>query len=88
MTLAEFKAWFEGFTESMEGQPTAKQWKRIKERVAQIDGTTVTHQVIYRDRYRHSTIPTVWGASPIDGVTCVANLTDLGIADYNQTIAV
>lgn len=49
MTLAEFKAWFEGFTEEME-KPTAKQWARIKERVADIDGNPVTER-IYVDRY-------------------------------------
>lgn len=51
MTLAEFKAWFEGFTETMEGAPTEKQWERIQERVAQIDGSVITRDVIYRDRY-------------------------------------
>ncbi|RTL71804.1 MAG: hypothetical protein EKK41_08030 [Hyphomicrobiales bacterium] len=50
MKLDEFKAWFEGFTESMERAPTAKQWKRIKERVAEIDGAPVTER-IYLDRY-------------------------------------
>lgn len=52
MTLAEFKAWFEGFTESIEGKaaPTQKQWARIKAKVADINGTAVT-QTIYLDRY-------------------------------------
>lgn len=58
MTLSEFKAWFEGFTESIEGKsaPTQKQWARIKEKVALIDGAQTTHH-IYVDRwvrpYRH-----------------------------------
>lgn len=58
MTLSEFKAWFEGFTESIEGKsaPTQKQWARIKEKVALIDGAPIT-QHIYVDRwvqpYRH-----------------------------------
>lgn len=51
MTLAEFKAWFEGFTEEMDAAPTSKQWKRIKARVAQIDGVAVTREVVYRDKY-------------------------------------
>jgi hypothetical protein len=51
MTLAEFKAWFEGFTEDMESAPTTKQWKRIKDRVKQIDGTVLTREVVYRDRW-------------------------------------
>jgi hypothetical protein len=52
MTLSEFKAWFEGFTESIEGKsaPTQKQWAKIKEKVAQIDGAPVT-QTIYLDRW-------------------------------------
>lgn len=50
MTQAEFKAWFEGFTEAIEKAPTQKQWARIKERVAEIDGTPVTER-IYVDRY-------------------------------------
>lgn len=50
MTQQEFKAWFEGFTESMEKAPTAKQWARIKERVAEIDGKPVTERV-FIDRY-------------------------------------
>lgn len=33
MKLAEFKAWFEGFTEDMDRAPTAKQWKRIVRRL-------------------------------------------------------
>jgi hypothetical protein len=50
MNLAEFKAWFEGFTEDMDGAPNAKQWRRIKARVKEIDGTAVTER-IYFDRY-------------------------------------
>ena len=102
MTLAEFKAWFEGFTESMEGQPTAKQWKRIKERVAQINGVAVTREVIYRDRYWPNIIntsPGVWyggtisstcvgQASPAsDTVVMSSNMIDLGRAEYNQALA-
>jgi len=38
MTPSEFKAWFDGFTEALEGVPSEKQWERIKARVAEIDG--------------------------------------------------
>ena len=49
MTLAEFKAWFQGFTENMDGdRPTAKQWKRIKARVKDIDGTPITPVIFER----------------------------------------
>jgi hypothetical protein len=37
MKLSEFKAWFSGYTESMEGTPSKKQWERIKEQVEAID---------------------------------------------------
>ena len=36
MTLSEFRAWFEGFTENMDGPPNKKQWDRIQKRVKQI----------------------------------------------------
>jgi len=50
MTPAEFKSWFEGFTEAMSGVPTKAQWSRIKERVSQIDGKPTTERV-FIDRY-------------------------------------
>jgi hypothetical protein len=51
MTLSEFKAWFEGFTEGMDQAPTAKQWKRIQARVKEISGTPTSYPV-FIDRYR------------------------------------
>lgn len=50
MTLTEFKAWFDGYTENLEGAPNGKQWKRIKEQVGKIDGAPITYPV-YVDRY-------------------------------------
>jgi hypothetical protein len=50
MTLAEFKAWFSGFTESMDSTPNEKQWARIKARVDEIDGVAIT-KTVYVDRY-------------------------------------
>ena len=50
MTLAEFKAWFEGFTEGFGGAPSDAQWTRIKARVKEIDGTAIT-QTVFVDRY-------------------------------------
>lgn len=50
MTPNEFKAWFDGFTEAFTGCPTKAQWTRIKARVAEIDGKSVTERV-YVDRY-------------------------------------
>ena len=51
MTLSEFKAWFDGYTEGMDSTPNAKQWDRIKGRVKEIDNTVTTYPV-YVDRWR------------------------------------
>lgn len=51
MNLSEFKAWFEGFTENMDGEPNAKQWKRIKKRVSEIVSDP-TPWPIFWERYR------------------------------------
>lgn len=52
MTLSEFKAWFEGYTEGLDGAPTEKQFKRIKAKVAEITGTPIS-QTVWVDRYHH-----------------------------------
>jgi hypothetical protein len=56
MTLVEFKAWFQGFTENMNETPTQSQWDRIVSRVKEIDGT-VTTQTVFVDRYWQHTYP-------------------------------
>lgn len=50
MTLSEFKAWFEGYTEGLEGAPTKAQFDRIKAKVGEITGAPVTYP-IYVDRW-------------------------------------
>jgi hypothetical protein len=50
MTLSEFKAWFEGFTEGMGAAPTADQFAKIKAKVEKIDGAPIT-QRIFVDRW-------------------------------------
>jgi hypothetical protein len=75
MKLDEFKAWFEGFTEGMEGAPTAKQWKRIKERVAEIDGVAISYPV-YVERYVRPWYP-YWNTTTAGGIvgpTYTANM--------------
>lgn len=52
MTLNEFKAWFEGFTEDMDGAPSEKQFEKIKTKVAEIDDKPIEKQV-FIDRYHH-----------------------------------
>lgn len=86
MTLAEFKAWFEGFTEDMDGPPNAKQFKRIKAKVGEITGAPITQTVIreYVDRYRP-----YWYSSMNDvmiGGKLTAYSTALSTAGQNGTV--
>lgn len=67
MNLSEFKAWFEGFTEAMDKPPTAKQWKRIKERVDEITSDP-TPWPIFVDRYVYPNRP--YWVDPIWVTTC------------------
>jgi len=71
MTLAEFKAWFEGFTETLEAAPNEKQWERIKARVAEIDGTVTTYPV-FVDRYIPPYRPW-YGGIPLNPIIYGAN---------------
>ncbi len=51
MTPQEFKAWFEGFSESFGAKlPTKAQWMRIKERIGEIDGKPITERT-FVDRW-------------------------------------
>ena len=89
MTLSEFKDWFEGFTESMDGPPTAKQWKRIKRRVSEIDGDPITER-IYIDRYirpYRSWWPNdVWvSAGPLKSYTAGSNSVSNSTANHMTT---
>lgn len=36
MTIAEFKAWLEGFETALTGAPTPEQWEAIKAKIAQL----------------------------------------------------
>lgn len=57
MTLSEFKAWFEGYTEGITGAPTKAQFDRIKKKVAAIDGTVTTYPIyvdLYHDYWRRA----------------------------------
>lgn len=69
MTPSEFKCWFQGYTEALEGVPSETQWKRIKACVAEIDGRAITEHV-YINRYVPGYYPNYypnyyWGSGPI-----------------------
>ncbi len=63
MTPSEFKAWFDGFTEALEGTPSLAQWARIKARVAEIDGRAITEHV-YVSRYVPNYHPNYYYRTP------------------------
>lgn len=71
MTLAEFKAWFDGFSETMDGPPNEKQWDRIKARVAEISNTPISYPIFverYREPYRRwYDSPVIWGSAQNTG---------------------
>lgn len=54
MKVAEFQAWFEGFTEAIPGIPNEKQWERIKEKVAAINCKPIVMRE-YIDRLNRNT---------------------------------
>jgi hypothetical protein len=63
MTPSEFKCWFQGYTEALEGTPSVAQWARIKARVAEIDGRAITEH-IYINRYVPSYHPNYYYGTP------------------------
>jgi hypothetical protein len=68
MTFAEFKAWFDGFTEAMDGPPNAEQWTRIKARIGEIKQAAPTPVATpnWAPRWNEWTFPlTVRGAASV-----------------------
>ncbi len=91
MTPQEFKAWFDGFTEAMQGLPNESQWKKIQERVGQIDGKPVSYPV-YVDRYwpvaprRPWEAPYWYTAMSSGGLSVKANDIDEKLSVYSATL--
>lgn len=88
MTLSEFKAWFEGFTEGMEAAPTEAQFSKIKAKVALIDGAPVTYP-IFVDRYvpqywPHNGYPWGYPITSVGGFTLDATASDAGKVTFGQ----
>jgi len=42
MTLKEFKFWFDGFSEGIVSKPTDEQWKKIKDKIGEIEEFSYT----------------------------------------------
>jgi len=88
MNTAEFKAWFHGFTEGMDGPPSKKQWERIKEVVAAVDGAATPYWVYLRDYgypYWHST---TYGSTYTTGPAAGEQKLSNGTAAFGITSAV
>lgn len=83
MTPMEFKALFDGYSEAMEGPPTAAQWDNTRLRVSEIDGKPTTRKV-YIDRYLPAYRPywhghpqyTVYGSAAVTGSLGVRKTAD------------
>jgi hypothetical protein len=87
MKLNEFKAWFDGYTEGMEGAPSKKQWERIKEQVAAIDGVAITpaSYPVYIDRYvrPYYSYPH-WNAMGIGNLASIVGQNLTGATNYQK----
>ena len=75
MTLQEFKAWFEGFSENIDGAPTDKQWKKIKAKVGEIDNTPTSYPVFIRQYPWYQPYWYTSGYSTITGNNLVGSTT-------------
>lgn len=84
MTNSEFKAWFDGFTEAMDGIPSKKQWDRIKARVKEIDGASVNKY--YIDRYWPGGYP-YWGIASGHSYAYAANSCAQQQANVSNSLA-
>lgn len=82
MTLSEFKAWFEGFSEGIDKAPTEKQFAKIKAKVALIDGAVTTYPV-FIDRYRHY-YDRIWRAPEFYPYT--VTLSGVGVASASAAL--
>ena len=52
MTLGEFTAWLDGFEESFDDAPSAKQWKAIRKKFKTVPSPPTHTTVINTDYYR------------------------------------
>lgn len=57
MTLNEFKAWFEGFSEGIDKVPTEEQWNKVVDKVKQLNHVAKEYN---SDATRNFWNPTIW----------------------------
>ncbi len=87
MTLQEFKAWFDGFTENIGEAPTKKQWARIKARVNEIDGTAITYPYPWTWTCGNGVQSTTFTVTADTGFNSAQAMYALGTSDGISTIS-
>ncbi len=60
MTLAEFKAWLDGFKEAIGEAPTPEQWQRVTEKVATVYEPSPVLPAYPTQTYPSFPLPSVW----------------------------
>lgn len=82
MTLKEFNAWLDGFSESINGSPNKEQWKKIQAKIALIkpDKEVTVERVRYNDYW----IPRPWYPT---GITWTSSSGATGGSMANSKIA-
>jgi hypothetical protein len=87
MTLQEFRAWFDGFTENMSEIPTKLQWDRIKSRVKEIDHVAITYPV-YIERYWRNVYPQYLHPHPHTYCSSIGHNGSAVLANVGSTVNV
>jgi len=71
MTLSEFRAWLDGFSEAINGAPTAEQWVVILAKFKDVQDPPSSERIV------EVPVSDRWGHLPYrfwEGPTCTANL--------------
>jgi hypothetical protein len=83
MTLSEFKAWFEGFTEGIEAAPTEAQFAKIKAKVALIDGSPLSYPEFIDRLWNGRRHWGQWVGTKVDPYPTVVTLSGTAIASFD-----
>jgi hypothetical protein len=81
MNLSEFKHWFEGFTDNLDGVPSKKAWEKIRAKIGEIKDAPATSYPVFIDRYRpyfYRDFYATWGGN--SGGVGLATTTYQGLA--------
>ena len=79
MTISEFRAWLEGFSEAIGEAPTAEQWEKIKEKIGTIAAPPVPLLAPLMQYPPHMSPPWHWGE-----ITCAQPQTFYNQISWNR----